>query len=71
MVVQVVIGVILVSDETIVAPRIHMFYGFVGLAAVGLAFSYRVSMRGRLEMFYGFVGLFLVGIGIRAMVQVT
>jgi len=71
MLVQVTIGVVLVSDETIVAPRFHMFYGFVGFITVGLAYSYRISMRGRLEMFYGFVGLFLMGIGIRAMLQVT
>lgn len=67
---QVTLGVILVSDEAIVAPRFHMFYGFVGFITVGLAFSYRISMRGRLEMFYGLVGLFLMGVGIRAMLQV-
>ncbi|MBI2170344.1 MAG: hypothetical protein HYU28_12725 [Actinobacteria bacterium] len=68
--IQVTLGVILVSDETIVAPRFHMFYGFVGFLTVGLAYSYRISMRGRLEMFYGIVGLFLMGVGIRAMLQV-
>lgn len=68
--VQVTLGVVLVSDEAIVAPRFHMFYGFVGFIAVGLAYSYRISMRGRLEMFYGLVGLFLMGVGIRAMLQV-
>ncbi|MGH9011464.1 MAG: hypothetical protein ACRDYF_16720 [Acidimicrobiia bacterium] len=64
--VQVTTGALLVSDETITAPRIHMFYGFVGFATVGLAYSSRDSMRGRLEMLYGLVGLFLMGIGIRA-----
>lgn len=64
--VQVTTGAVLVSDETITAPRIHMFYGFVGFATVGLAYSSRDSMRGRLEMLYGLVGLFLMGIGIRA-----
>ena len=33
--VQVTTGALLVSDETITAPRIHMFYGFVGFATVG------------------------------------
>lgn len=64
--VQVTTGAILVSDETITAPRIHMFYGFVGFATVGLAYSSRDSMRGRVEMLYGLVGLFLMGVGIRA-----
>ena len=64
--VQVTTGAIVVSDETITAPRIHMFYGFVGFATVALAYSSRDSMRGRLEMLYGLVGLFLMGIGIRA-----
>jgi hypothetical protein len=66
LVVQVTTGAILVSDESITAPRIHMFYGFVGFATVSLAYSSRDSMRGRLEMLYGLVGLFLMGIGIRA-----
>ena len=64
--VQVTSGAVLVSDETITAPRIHMFYGFVGFATIGLAYSSRDSMRGRVEMLYGLVGLFLMGIGIRA-----
>ena len=64
--VQVTTGAVLVSDDTITAPRIHMFYGFVGFATVSLAYSSRDSMRGRLEMLYGLVGLFLMGIGIRA-----
>ena len=64
--VQVTTGAALVSDETITAPRIHMFYGFVGFATVGIVYSSRDSMRGRLEMLYGVAGLFLMGIGIRA-----
>ncbi len=66
LVVQVTTGALLVSDETITAPRIHMFYGFVGFATVGIAYSSRDSMRGRLEMLYAAVGLFLMGVGIRA-----
>lgn len=71
--VQVFVGVILVSDKAYAeaVPRIHMFYGFVAFITIGLAYQYRDSMRGRLEMFYGFVGLFLMGVGIRAVMQVT
>ena len=66
--VQVTIGALLENDEAVAAPRIHMFYGFVGLIVAALAYSYRLSMRGRLEVFYGAVGLLIMGIGIRAMV---
>lgn len=68
--VQVATGAVLVSAGHYVVPRFHMFYGFVGFIAVGLAYSSRISMRGRLEMFYGLVGLFLMGVGIRAVLQV-
>lgn len=64
--VQVVLGVLLLRDEALEAPPFHDFYGFVALLAVGLAYGYRTSMRGRLEMFYGLVGLFLMGMAIRA-----
>lgn len=71
--VQVLLGVILVSDKAYgkAVPRFHMFYGFVAFITIGLAYQYRDSMRGRLEMFYGFVGLFLMGVGIRAVLQVV
>lgn len=68
---QVLTGAILVSGGRIQAPRFHMFYGFVAFLTVGLAYSYRSSMRGRLELFYGLVGLFLMGVGIRAVLQVA
>ena len=63
---QVLVGTILVVSKDYVAPRFHMFYGFVAFLTVGLAYQYRRQMRGRREMFYGLVGLFLMGLGIRA-----
>jgi hypothetical protein len=71
MMVQVLIGVILVSSKEYTAPRFHMFYGFLAFLTVGLAYSYRRQMRGRRELFYGLVGLFIMGLGIRAVLQVT
>jgi len=68
---QVLVGTILVASKDYVAPRFHMFYGFVAFLTVGIAYQYRSSMRGRLEMFYGLVGLFLMGVGIRAVMQVA
>ncbi|HEX5616242.1 MAG TPA: hypothetical protein VFZ83_13905 [Acidimicrobiia bacterium] len=67
---QVLVGVVLVSDDRYTVARFHMFYGFVAFVTVGLAYSYRAQMRGRLELLYGLVGLFLMGVGIRAVLQV-
>jgi len=71
MMLQVVIGVILVSSDRYVAARFHMFYGFLAFLTVGLAYQYRDALKGRTEMFYGLVGLFIMGLGIRAVLQVA
>lgn len=63
---QVAVGAVLAASERYTVARFHMFYGFVGFATVGIAYSSRDAMRGRLEMFYGLIGLFLMGVGIRA-----
>ena len=71
--VQVALGVALVSGDKGYAksvPRFHMFYGFVIFITVGLLYAYRRQMRGRLEMLYGLGGLFIMGLGIRAVLQV-
>jgi hypothetical protein len=70
MMLQVVVGVILVSSDEFIAPRFHMFYGFLAFLTVGLAYQYRDSLRGRTELLYGLVGLFIMGLGIRAVLQV-
>jgi hypothetical protein len=67
--VQVLVGSILVASKDYVAPRFHMFYGFVAFLTVGIAYQYRRQMRGRRELVYGLVGLFLMGLGIRAVLQ--
>jgi hypothetical protein len=69
--VQVLLGVILVSDDRYTVARFHMFYGFVAFVTVGLVYSYRQQMRGRVELLYGLTGLFLMGVGIRAVLQVA
>ncbi len=65
--VQVGLGVGLVSGQGFVAPKFHMFYGFVAIIAVAIIYSYRAQMRHRLYLLYGVGGLFLMGLGIRAM----
>ena len=51
--VQIVLGVILVASKDYVAPRFHMFYGFVIFITIGILYQYRSQMRGRLELLYG------------------
>ncbi len=71
MLLEVVIGVILVSSDRFVAARFHMFYGFLAFLTVGLAYQYRDSLQDRTELLYGLVGLFIMGLGIRAVVEVA
>ena len=70
MMLEVVIGVILVSSDRYVGPRVHMFYGFLVFITVGLAYQYRDALPGRTELLYGLVGLFIMGLGIRAVFEV-
>ena len=65
--VQVGLGVGLVAGQGIDAPQFHMFYGFVAIIAVGIAYSYRQYYRHRLYLFYGLTSLFIMGLGIRAL----
>ena len=71
MMLQVLAGATLVISDEYIAPRFHMFYGFLAFLTVGLAYQYRNQMRGRREMLYGLAGLFLMGLGIRAVLQVS
>ncbi|HEY8094193.1 MAG TPA: hypothetical protein VID93_10430 [Acidimicrobiales bacterium] len=65
--VQVGLGVGLVAGQGYVAPKFHMFYGFVAIIAVAIIYSYRAQLKHRLYLLYGLGGLFLMGLGIRAM----
>ena len=66
-VVQVGLGVALMTAEDVEPPQFHLLYGFTGLITVGIVYSYRDSLRARLYLLYGFGGLFLMGLGIRAL----
>ncbi len=65
--VQVVLGVLLVNRYKLQFPEFHAFYGFVGIIAAAIIYSYRNQMQHRLYLLYGLGGLFLMGLGIRAM----
>ncbi len=72
MMIQVFLGVLLVSVQHYEPPRFHMFYGFVAFITVGLLYSYKYvwKVRGWMELAYGLGGLFIMGLGIRAVLQV-
>ena len=65
-VVQIVLGVLLVTTEDREVPQFHMFYGFVALASVGIIYSYRHQVAAHLYLLYGLGGLFLMGLALRA-----
>jgi hypothetical protein len=67
--VQVALGVGMVAGQKRVAPQFHMFYGFVGIIAVSIIYSYRNQMKHKLYLLYGLGGLFVMGLGIRAMLK--
>ena len=52
-------------NEGFEPPSIHMFYGFLGLAAVAVIVSYRHLASYR-YLIYGIGGLFVMGLAIRA-----
>ncbi len=73
MLLQIALGVVMVSSKDYTAPKFHLFYGILAFLTITLAYAYRDQMRGRgrREMLYGLVGLFVMGLGIRAVLQVT
>lgn len=66
--VQAGFGVWLVAVDDREPGELHMFYGFVALATVGIMYSYRAQVRHHRFLLYGLGGLFLMGMGIRAMI---
>lgn len=70
MFVQVALGVAIVNAEDIDPPQFHLLYGFAGIIAIGIVYSYRTTspwVAERRYLVYGGAGLFLMGLGIRAM----
>ena len=73
MLIQVLLGVLLVSVQDFKPQRFHMFYGFVAFISIGSLYSYRYVWRAsnRMELAYGLGGLFIMGLGLRALTVVT
>ena len=66
--IQVMLGVWMVNREKLKPVQFHMFYGFVGIIAVGFLYAYRQQLKHKLYLLYGFGGLFIMGLGIRAII---
>jgi len=69
LVVEVALGVGLMTGQGRTVPGIHTFYGFITLAALGILFSYRGHLSPkRRHLLYGWGGLFITGLIIRTMI---
>jgi hypothetical protein len=66
--VQAVLGVLVMQVDGLEADQLHVIYGFVSLAAIGILYSYRQQVEQWRFLLYGYGGLFLMGMGIRAMI---
>ena len=64
---EVILGVALVNAEDVEPPQFHMLYGFSGIVAVAIIYSYRHQLASRIYLLYGLGGLFLMGLALRAM----
>lgn len=66
--VQALLGVLVLQVDGREADQLHVVYGFVALASVGILYSYRQQLPDKQYLLYGFGGLFLMGMGIRGMI---
>lgn len=66
--IQAVLGVLVLQVDGRDVDQLHVVYGFVALASVGILYSYRQQLLDRQYLLYGFGGLFLMGLGIRGMI---
>ena len=66
MVVEVCLGVSLVAIQDYDVAPFHTLYGFSGIAAIGILYSYRDQVqRKHLYLLYGLGGLFMMGLALR------
>lgn len=65
--VEVALGVALVALQDVEVSQFHAFYGFVGIATVGIIYSYRAQVAEHRHLLYGLGGLFLMGLALRAL----
>ncbi len=66
--VQAVLGVLVLQIDGLEVDQLHIIYGFVALASIGILYSYRQQIIEWQYLLYGGGGLFLMGMGIRGMI---
>lgn len=66
--VQAVLGVLVLQVDGRDVEQLHVIYGFVALASIGILYSYRQQIMEWQYLLYGGGGLFLMGMGIRGMI---
>ncbi|HEX6300812.1 MAG TPA: hypothetical protein VF148_10150 [Acidimicrobiia bacterium] len=67
MLLQVVVGVVLMSTDGVDPGNQHAFYGVLIAVAFAFAYIYRGQFRKRPALYYGLLLLFAMGLGIRGM----
>ena len=65
MLLQVVVGVVIMSSEEVDPGNQHVFYGVLIAATFAFAYIYRAQYRKRPALYYGLLLLFTMGLGIR------
>jgi hypothetical protein len=63
--VQVALGVLVLKAQHLEVEQLHVVYGFVALATVGILYSYRQQLQQWQYLLYGLGALFLMGMAIR------
>lgn len=71
MLIQVVAGVYLYSNELRPGNAFHVFYGVVIVITLTLAYVYRSTMARKPALTYGVLLLFVMGLGLRAWANVS
>lgn len=66
--VQALLGVLVLRVDGREVDQLHVIYGFVALASIGILYSYRQQIMQWQYLLYGGGGLFLMGMGIRGMI---
>ena len=64
-----IVGVLMLDRYDLELDQFHALYGFSGIVAVGILYSYRTSpfVKGKEMLLYGLGSLFIMGLGIRAL----
>lgn len=63
--VQAILGVLVLNVDGREVDQLHVVYGFVALASVGILYSYQQQLEHWRFLLYGCGGLFLMGMGLR------